>query len=75
MRTLFLVLGFFVEKIPISFDICATAVMGIKRLAIQLDPVETPSSSRCYVYSPGDVISGSVTIFGNRNNVNINGSY
>jgi hypothetical protein len=31
-----------------TFDICATAVMGIKRLAIQLDPVET--SSRCCVY-------------------------
>nr|CAH0110052.1 unnamed protein product [Daphnia galeata] len=46
--------------------------MGIKRLAIQLDPVET--SSRCCVYSPGDVISGSVTIFGKRN-VNVNGLY
>jgi hypothetical protein len=45
--------------------------MGIKRLAIQLDPVET--SSRCCVYSPGDVISGSVTIFGKRN-VNVNGN-
>jgi hypothetical protein len=61
----------FFRKPRLSFDICATAVMGIKRLAIQLDPVET--SSRCCVYSPGDVISGSVTIFGKRN-VNVNGN-
>jgi hypothetical protein len=61
----------FFRKPRLSFDICATAVMGIKRLAIQFDPVET--SSRCCVYSPGDVISGSVTIFGKRN-VNVNGN-
>nr|CAH0100976.1 unnamed protein product [Daphnia galeata] len=35
----------FCRKPHLTFDICATAVMGIKRLAIQLDPVET--SSRC----------------------------
>lgn len=48
--------------------------MDIKRLAIQLYPMEIQtSSSRSGFYFPGDVVSGIVSIF-NRN-ININGIY
>ncbi|XP_046637561.1 arrestin domain-containing protein 17-like [Daphnia pulicaria] len=47
--------------------------MGIKRLAIRLDPVENPTSSS-RVYSPGDIVSGYVAIDGS-GIVSINGLY
>jgi hypothetical protein len=59
-----------------KFDICATAVMDIKRLlAIQLYPMEIQTSSRSgslWFYFPGDVVSGIVSIF-NKNISDING--
>jgi hypothetical protein len=55
-----------------KFDICATAVMDIKRLlAIQLYPMEIQTSSRSGFYFPGDVVSGIVSIL--NKNINING--
>lgn len=59
-------------RICVIFDICSPAAMGIKRLAIRLDPVGGNPTSSSRVYSPGDIVSGYVAIYGN-GIVNING--
>ncbi|XP_057373564.1 arrestin domain-containing protein 17-like [Daphnia carinata] len=48
--------------------------MGVKHITIELDPVETSTSSHCYGYTPGQVVSGAVVVWGTTK-VNLNGSY
>lgn len=55
---------------PYRPGIFETTVMGVKRLTIELDPIETVS---CCVYSPGQVVSGAIVVLGSKN-INLNGS-